>query len=214
MIAFLVQAKVSLDRVNKFMNNEELSDDAVTRETEKDDEKEDAVTIKNGTFKWGHDEPRVLTDVNISIKKGSLTAVVGSVGCGKSSLISAILGEMDKESGHVTSRGQIAYVAQQAWIQNSTLRDNILFCKDFDEKKYNHTIDACALTTDLEILPAGDQTEIGEKGINLSGGQKQRVSLARAVYSDSDLLLLDDPLSAVDSHVARKLMRMLRSPLV
>ena len=201
MIAFLVQAKVSLDRVNKFMNNDELSDEAVLKET--GDDGKDAIEISNGTFKWASDEPRVLSDVNLNIKKGSLTAVVGAVGCGKSSLISAILGEMEKESGSVTTRGNIAYVAQQAWIQNSTLKDNILFCKDFDQKKYTNTIDACALKTDLEILPAGDQTEIGEKGINLSGGQKQRVSLARAVYSESDLLLLDDPLSAVDSHVGK-----------
>ena len=204
MIAFLVQAKVSLDRVNKFMNNDELSDEAVLKETGDDDDSgKDAIEISNGTFKWASDEPRVLSDVNLNIAKGSLTAVVGSVGCGKSSLMSAILGEMEKESGSVTTRGKIAYVAQQAWIQNSTLKDNILFCKDFDQKKYSNTIEACALKTDLEILPAGDQTEIGEKGINLSGGQKQRVSLARAVYSDNDLFLMDDPLSAVDSHVGK-----------
>lgn len=204
MIAFLVQAKVSLDRVNKFMNNDELSDEAVLKETGADaDGGKDAIEISNGTFKWASDEPRVLSDVNLNIPKGSLTAVVGSVGCGKSSLMSAILGEMEKESGSVTTRGKIAYVAQQAWIQNSTLKDNILFCKEFDQKKYSKTIDACALKTDLEILPAGDQTEIGEKGINLSGGQKQRVSLARAVYSDNDLFLMDDPLSAVDSHVGK-----------
>jgi len=203
MIAFLVQAKVSLDRVNKFMNNEELDEEAVTHLTGKSDDKGDAVTINNATFKWGPDEPRVLSDIDIKIKKGSLTAVVGAVGCGKSSLISAILGDLEKEKGAITTSGSIAYVAQQAWIQNSTLKDNILFCKDYVQKIYERTIDACALKTDLEILPAGDQTEIGEKGINLSGGQKQRVSLARAVYSDHDLFLLDDPLSAVDSHVGK-----------
>ena len=116
------------------------------------------------------------------------------MGCGKSSLISAMLGETIKEAGSVNSSGQVAYVAQQAWIQNSTLKDNILFSQPYDESRYEETVDACALRTDLEILPAGDQTEIGEKGINLSGGQKQRVSLARAVYSDNDLFLLDDPL--------------------
>lgn len=125
-------------------------------------------------------------------------AVVGTVGSGKSSLISAFLGEMEKVSGRVNTVGQIAYVPQQSWIQNATLQDNILFGKPLDQKRYDQIIDACALKPDLEILPGGDQTEIGEKGINLSGGQKQRVSLARAVYNNSDIYFFDDPLSAVD----------------
>ena len=210
MIAFMVQAKVSLDRVNKFMNNDELSEEAVTKDSS--DMKDDAVRIQGGTFSWGPEEPRVLSDINLNIKAGSLTAVVGSVGCGKSSLISAMLGETYREAGRVESRGSVAYVAQQAWIQNSTLRDNITFCQEFDEKKYEDIIDSCALRTDLEILPGGDQTEIGEKGINLSGGQKQRVSLARAVYSDSDIYLLDDPLSAVDSHVGKHIFEKVIGP--
>jgi len=199
MISFMVQAKVSLDRVNKFMNNDELDESAVSHENENGD----AVSISGGNFKWGPDEPTVLHDINMSVKKGALTAIVGTVGCGKSSLISAMLGEMHKESGSVSTIGKVAFVPQQAWIQNSTLKDNILFCVEENEKKYEGVVDSCALRTDLEILPAGDQTEIGEKGINLSGGQKQRVSLARAVYSESDLYLLDDPLSAVDSHVGK-----------
>ena len=100
-------------------------------------------------------------------------------------------------------QGSVAYVPQQAWIQNATLKDNVLFGKAFTSKRYAKTIHACALQTDLDILPGGDMTEIGEKGINLSGGQKQRVSLARAVYFDADIYLLDDPLSAVDSHVGK-----------
>ncbi len=99
--------------------------------------------------------------------------------------------------------GSVAYVPQQAWIQNATLKNNILFEKKLDEKFYAKVLDACALKTDLTILPAGDATEIGEKGINLSGGQKQRVSLARAVYSNADIFMLDDPLSAVDAHVGK-----------
>lgn len=104
---------------------------------------------------------------------------------------------------HFSLAGKVAYVAQQTWIQNATLKDNILFNKPFDNGKYKRIIDACALKSDLEILPGGDQTEIGEKGINLSGGQKQRISIARACYSDADVFLLDDPLSAVDSHVGK-----------
>ena len=100
-------------------------------------------------------------------------------------------------------QGSVAYVSQQAWIQNATVKDNILFGKTFDLQLYNQVIEACALKADLDILPGGDQTEIGEKGINLSGGQKQRVSLARAVYNGADIYLMDDPLSAVDSHVGK-----------
>ena len=198
MMVFLIQVNVSLKRINKFMNNEELDPFAVSH-----DHSDFAVTVEDGTFKWSTELPDVVKQVNFKIPKGSLTAIVGTVGSGKSSLLSALLGELHKMTGHVNTDGSVAYVPQQAWIQNCTLKENIIFCEDTDEDKYNKVIDACALRTDLEILTAGDQTEIGEKGINLSGGQKQRVSLARAVYSKADLYLLDDPLSAVDSHVGK-----------
>lgn len=157
--------------------------------------------IEKGTFSWGEDP--VLKDINIRLKKQTLTAVVGTVGSGKSSLISAFLGEMDKISGRVNTVGKIAYVSQQAWIQNDTLKDNILFGRKYNKDLYEKVIEMCALKADFEMLPGGDMTEIGEKGINLSGGQKQRVSLARAVYADADIYFLDDPLSAVDSHVGK-----------
>lgn len=201
-IAYTVQANVSLTRLNKFLNADELDPDAVT----KDKNIKKPITIENGTFAWGHDDEDgkpVLHNLDIEIEEGSLVAVVGSVGAGKSSLCSAILGEMEKQSGRVNVNGNIAYVAQQAWIQNATLEDNILFNNKKNEDRYFSCIRACALQSDLDMLPGGDQTEIGEKGINLSGGQKQRVSLARAVYSDADIYLLDDPLSAVDSHVGK-----------
>lgn len=120
------------------------------------------LVIDNGNFSWG-DEP-VLKNINLRLDKNSLTAVVGTVGSGKSSLVSAFLGEMDKISGRVNTIGSIAYVSQQAWIQNATLKDNILFGKPFDKRRYDHIIEACALKPDFEMLPAGDQTEIGEKG--------------------------------------------------
>lgn len=128
--------------------------------------------------------------------------MVGKVGSGKSSLLSALIGEMYKLDGHVNTFGRLAYAPQQAWIQNSSLRENILFGRSYDEVLYDRVIKACSLDVDLKQLPAGDATEIGEKGINLSGGQKQRVSLARCLYSDADLFLFDDSLSAVDAHVA------------
>lgn len=153
-------------------------------------------------------EPFTLKNITIHVKAGSLIAVVGVVGSGKSSLINSILGEMELVSGSVNISPQvkkIAYVPQQAWIQCQTVQENILFGSPLDQRKYDKIVKVCELLPDLEILPARDQTEIGEKGINLSGGQKQRMSLARACYSDSDLYLLDDPLSAVDSHVAKNL---------
>ena len=172
--------------------------------------------VENGTEKDGEDtellngeadkstvEQFRLDNIDVNVPHGSLVAVVGTVGSGKSSLLSALLGEMEKLRGNVEINGSVAYVSQQAWIQNAKLKDNILFGSKYNEDKYNQAIDNCALVSDLDILPAKDETEIGEKGINLSGGQKQRVSLARAVYANADIYLLDDPLSAVDSHVGK-----------
>ena len=202
MVIGLVQCKVSLDRLNHFMNNDELDPSAVLKGPV--DADDDAVSVEGGNFKWDLAESRnTLQDVDIKVGRNSLTAVVGAVGSGKSSLISAILGDMEKETGTVKVNGKVAYVPQQAWMLNATLKDNILFGKPFDADRYNKVIEACSLKSDLEILPGGDQTEIGEKGINLSGGQKQRISLARAVYNNRDVYLLDDPLSAVDSHVGK-----------
>ena len=133
-----------------------------------------------------------------------MVQVVGKVGSGKSSLLSAILGEMHKlDDGKINKFGSTAYVPQQAWIQNATVKNNILFNFPLNETEYNKILEACSLVHDLKMMPAGDSTEIGEKGINLSGGQKQRVSLARSIYSNADIYLLDDPLSAVDSHVGK-----------
>ncbi|KAF8948891.1 Multidrug resistance-associated protein 1 [Haplosporangium gracile] len=158
--------------------------------------------------------PRVptLNNINFRLRAGSLTAIVGRIGSGKSSLLSALIGDMYKYQGSVQVRGSIAYVSQQAWILHSTVKDNILFGKPLDQERYEAVILACCLQQDLDMLPAGDQTEIGERGINLSGGQKQRVSLARAAYQDADIYLLDDPLSAVDAHVDQHLWKNLIGP--
>ncbi|XP_042240635.1 multidrug resistance-associated protein 5-like isoform X3 [Homarus americanus] len=143
----------------------------------------------------------VLFGINLSVKKGELIAVCGAVGAGKSSLVSALLGHMRLRSGEVCLSGACAYVGQQAWILNATFRDNILLDEPFDSKRYYRVIHACNLNQDVGAMPAGDFTEIGERGINLSGGQKQRLSLARAIYANKQVYLLDDPLSAVDAHV-------------
>uniref|UniRef100_A0A6Q2XG32 ATP-binding cassette sub-family C member 5 n=1 Tax=Esox lucius TaxID=8010 RepID=A0A6Q2XG32_ESOLU len=148
---------------------------------------------------------KTLHHIDLRVKKGTLLGICGSVGSGKSSLLSALLGQMTLLEGHVVATGGFAYVAQQAWILNDSLRENILFGNEYNEDKYNAVLGACCLIPDLTELPYGDMTEIGERGANLSGGQRQRVSLARALYSDRPILLLDDPLSAVDAHVGSHL---------
>uniref|UniRef100_A0A8C0EXE5 MRP3 protein n=1 Tax=Bubo bubo TaxID=30461 RepID=A0A8C0EXE5_BUBBB len=186
-ISNIAQTSVSLKRIQQFLSHDEL----------------DPNCVETKVIAPGKDITCFLHSINLLVPSGALVAIVGPVGCGKSSLVSALLGEMEKLEGEVAVKGSVAYVPQQAWIQNATLKDNILFGQASNEQKYQNVLEACALKTDLEVLPGGDQTEIGEKGINLSGGQRQRVSLARAVYSNSDIYLLDDPLSAVDSHVAK-----------
>ncbi|XP_058021721.1 ATP-binding cassette sub-family C member 3 isoform X2 [Ahaetulla prasina] len=199
-ISNIVQTNVSLQRIQHFLSHDELDPNCVETKSITPGY---AVTIRHGTFSWAKDLDPALKDINWLVRSGSLVAIVGQVGCGKSSLMSALLGEMEKLSGDVAVKGSIAYVPQLPWIQNATLKDNILFGHPLNELKYQTVLEACALKQDLEMLPGGDQTEIGEKGINLSGGQRQRVSLARAVFSNTDVYLLDDPLSAVDSHVAK-----------
>ncbi|KAL6466399.1 hypothetical protein MHYP_G00242030 [Metynnis hypsauchen] len=208
LISSMVQTIVSKKRLEKFLGGEDLDMNAVQH----DNSFKTAVTVSNGNFAWGSDAQPVLKNVSLDIAPGRLVAVVGAVGSGKSSLISALLGEMHNHSGSINIKGSVAYVPQQAWIQNATLKDNVLFGSDLDEDKFQRVLKACALEQDLELLPGGVLTEIGEKGINLSGGQKQRVSLARAAYSSADTYLLDDPLSAVDSHVGKHLFERVIGP--
>ncbi|XP_053400725.1 multidrug resistance-associated protein 1-like isoform X1 [Mercenaria mercenaria] len=197
-----VQGYVSLNRIQEFLWKEDMDTSNLTIS----DASEYAVSIENGIFTWNKGRMKAtLRRINLNVSEGQLIAVVGQVGSGKTSLLSAMLGEMEKIHGHVTLKGNVAYVPQEAWIQNLTVKENIVFGNAFDQIRYNKVVAGCALISDLEMFPGGDQTEIGEKGINLSGGQKQRVSLARAVYSDADIYLLDDPLSAVDSHVGKHL---------
>ncbi|XP_023396695.1 multidrug resistance-associated protein 1 isoform X4 [Loxodonta africana] len=202
-ISSIVQASVSLKRLRIFLSHEELEPSSIERRPAKDGGGMNSITVRNATFTWARSDPPTLSGITFSVPEGALVAVVGQVGCGKSSLLSALLAEMDKVEGHVAIKGSVAYVPQQAWIQNDSLKENILFGRPLQERYYKAVIEACALLPDLEILPTGDRTEIGEKGVNLSGGQKQRVSLARAVYCNSDIYLFDDPLSAVDAHVGK-----------
>ncbi|KAH9849408.1 multidrug resistance-associated ABC transporter [Lenzites betulinus] len=161
---------------------------------------------KTGGKEKEEEKPFVLKDVKLKIPKGSFVAIVGRVGSGKSSLLQALIGEMRKTRGDCTFSSTAAYVPQSAWIMNATLRQNVVFGQDEDDAKFHDIIRACCLEPDLEMLPNGEETEIGEKGINLSGGQKARVSLARAAYSDADIVLMDDSLSAVDAYVGKTLL--------
>ncbi|XP_075710611.1 multidrug resistance-associated protein 1-like [Rhinoderma darwinii] len=200
-ISSVVQTRVSLNRLQNFLCGEELAPENI----ETNYKGNHAVGFLNASFQWETNGPSILKDLHIKIPEGSLVAVVGQVGSGKSSLLSAILGEMNKLLGTVQRKGSVAYVSQQAWIQNALFQENILFGQPLNKPFYERVVEACALLPDLELLPHRDQTEIGERGVNLSGGQKQRVSLARAVYNNADIYLLDDPLSAVDVHVGKHL---------
>uniref|UniRef100_M4EUA3 ABC-type xenobiotic transporter n=1 Tax=Brassica campestris TaxID=3711 RepID=M4EUA3_BRACM len=197
-----VNAKVSLTRLEEVLSTEER----VLLPNPPIEPGQPAISIRNGYFSWDSKAERpTLLNINLDVPVGSLVAVVGSTGEGKTSLISAMLGELPAISDAiVTLRGSVAYVPQVSWIFNATVRDNILFGAPFDKEKYERVIDVTALRHDLELLPGGDLTEIGERGVNISGGQKQRVSMARAVYSNSDVCILDDPLSALDAHVGQQ----------
>jgi ABC-type multidrug transport system fused ATPase/permease subunit len=200
----------------------EAKGDAKTREKEAKERAKRAAKERKKALKAGLPPPKPETeekkapapetppfkieDINLRIGKHELVGVVGVVGCGKSSLLSAISGQMRQTDGSRVINGRIAYCSQVPWIQNATVRDNITFGQAFDQEKYDRVIEACSLAQDLRILPHGSSTEIGERGINLSGGQKHRVSLARAIYFDADIFLLDDPLAAVDAHVGAHLM--------
>ncbi|XP_014806693.1 PREDICTED: multidrug resistance-associated protein 7 [Calidris pugnax] len=216
----VVEAKVSLDRIQCFL---ELMDQDLEAYYALDSPSgtATAVEMRCAAFSWAPVEgestrPPLSTGTlqlhieNLSVRKGMLLGVVGKVGAGKSSLLAAITGELIKQGGHVyvsdLEQG-FGLATQEPWIQFTTVRENILFGRKYDARLYEEVVEACALSKDLNILPAGDQTEVGENGVTLSGGQKARIALARAVYQDKELYLLDDPLAAVDADVANHLMR-------
>ncbi|KAF2769287.1 putative ABC transporter [Teratosphaeria nubilosa] len=159
-----------------------------------------------GTPANEEEKPFQIRNIDLNIGRNELVAVIGSVGSGKSSLLGALAGDMRRTNGSVTFGASRAFCPQYAWIQNATFRQNIVFGKNYDRRWYNEVVDACALRPDIEMLPNGDSTEIGERGITVSGGQKQRLNIARAIYFNADIVLMDDPLSAVDAHVGRHIM--------
>ncbi|XP_012069008.2 ABC transporter C family member 8 [Jatropha curcas] len=203
-LSVMIQVKVSFDRINKFLLDDELRNESLR--TIPSHNSVESVTIRGGKFSWDPELIKpTLREVNLNIKWGQKFAICGPIGAGKSSLLSAILGEIPKISGNVNVFGSTAYVSQTSWIQSGTIRDNVLYGKPMDQAKYEKAIRACALDKDINSLNHGDLTEIGQRGLNMSGGQKQRIQLARAVYNDADIYLLDDPFSAVDAHTAATL---------
>ncbi|KAF1333303.1 Atp-binding protein, partial [Globisporangium splendens] len=213
-IQTLVQARISLRRIETFLSMEEVGSSCVSHDAREypDDV---VVCMKQTSISWSssttsdskpsHSFPG-LSNISLEFKRGDFVVIHGAVGTGKSSLCSALLGEVSITSGSIFVRGNsIAYYSQQPWVQNMTLRDNILFGQTFHAEKYARVLDACGLLPDLQEYPVGDQTEIGQKGVNLSGGQKARLCLARACYSDADIYILDSPLAAVDAVVQNEI---------
>lgn len=210
-----IEASVSVNRLFSFLTNEELQKDAVHHLPKVKDAGDVAIKMSdNATFLWKR-RPQyevALKNFNLEVKKGELACIVGRVGSGKSALIQSLLGDLYRVKGFAAVHGSVAYVSQVPWIMNGTVKDNILFGHKYDPHFYDLTIKSCALSIDLGILPDGDSTLVGEKGISLSGGQKARLSLARATYARADTYLLDDPLAAVDEHVAQHLIEHVIGP--
>lgn len=205
-ITSIIEASVAVGRLTSFFMAEELQPDAVQTRDAAVNNGDEAVRVRDATFTWDRNEGRkCLEDINFVAHKGELSCVVGRVGAGKSSFLEAILGDIWKIHGEVVVHGATAYVAQQPWVMNASVKENIVFGHRWDPTFYERTVHACALVEDMKSLPDGDQTEVGERGISLSGGQKARLTLARAVYARADIYLLDDVLSAVDQHVGRHL---------
>ncbi|XP_070712711.1 ATP-binding cassette sub-family C member 10 [Pempheris klunzingeri] len=222
----ILEAKVSLERIQRFFKQTNQDLQAYYALVSPEDS-QTSVLLSQGKFSWqGPDSPDrdkegetesggakgslLLHGLSLHITKGSLVVVVGKVGCGKSSLLAALTGELSRLSGvvYVADReAGFGLASQEPWIQHASVRDNILFGKDYDAVFYQAVVEACALSDDLNVLPHGDRTEVGESGVTLSGGQKARLALARAVYMDKDIYLLDDPLAAVDADVAEHLMK-------
>lgn len=199
------EAIVSVRRIKNFLLLEELPE----RKAQEPSDGKAIVHVQDFTAFWDKalDTP-TLQGLSFTARPGELLAVVGPVGAGKSSLLSAVLGELPPTSGLVSVHGRIAYVSQQPWVFSGTVRSNILFGRKYEKERYEKVIKACALKKDLQLLEDGDLTVIGDRGATLSGGQKARVNLARAVYQDADIYLLDDPLSAVDAEVGKHLFQL------
>ncbi|XP_077629375.1 ATP-binding cassette sub-family C member 6 [Crocuta crocuta] len=208
----VVRARVSLDRLAAFLCLEEVDPGAVDSSPSRCSAGDTCVSVHDGTFAWSRGGSPCLHRINLTVPQGRLLAVVGAVGAGKSSLLSALLGELSKVEGSVTIKGSVAYVPQEAWVQNTSVAENVCFRQELDPVWLEMVLQACALWPDVCSFPAGVHTKTGEQGMNLSGGQKQRLSLARAVYRKAAVYLLDDPLAALDAHVGQQVFNQVIGP--
>ncbi|XP_049760897.1 ATP-binding cassette sub-family C member 6 isoform X2 [Elephas maximus indicus] len=208
----IVQARVSLDRLVAFLCLEEVDPGAVDSSPSRCSAGEDCITVQHGTFAWSQKSPACLQRINLTVPQGCLLAVVGPVGAGKSSLLSALLGELSKVEGSMSVKGPVAYVPQEAWVQNASVVENVCFQRELDPLWLERVLEACALGPDMDRFPAGVHTQVGEQGMNLSGGQKQRLSLARAVYRKAAVYLLDDPLASLDACVGQRVFNQVIGP--
>ncbi|XP_060028880.1 ATP-binding cassette sub-family C member 6 isoform X4 [Erinaceus europaeus] len=206
------QARVSLERLATFLCLEEVNPGAVDSIPSGCPAGETCIRVHQGTFTWTQDSPPCLHRINLSVPQGCLLAIVGPVGAGKSSLLSALLGELSKLEGSVSIRGSVAYVPQEAWVQNSSLVENVCFRQQLEPQWLEKVLEACALGPDVSNFPEGIYTQVGEQGMSLSGGQKQRLSLARAVYRKAAVYLLDQPLAALDAHVSQQVFSQVIGP--
>ncbi|CAG2058954.1 unnamed protein product [Timema podura] len=203
------EAMVSVDRIQEFLMQEEITPRKAIPSTVTQNGMKSCslgVTIKNGCAKWSpSDAQPTLSDICLHVKPGALCAIIGPVGSGKSSLLQAVLGELPLETGSLLVDSDISYASQEPWLFVGSVRQNILFGQPYEKKRYQEVVRVCALERDLQLFPYGDKTIVGERGVSLSGGQRARINLARAVYRDASLYILDDPLSAVDTHVGKHL---------
>ncbi|CAH1105165.1 unnamed protein product [Psylliodes chrysocephalus] len=213
------ETRVSISRIQKFLMYEELKRNtnilphimngvSEKQKLEVENKKEAGIKLKNVAVKWTKSQQdNTLEGINFEAMSSQLVAVVGPVGGGKSTLLHVILKELVPIEGSVEVRGSVSYASQEPWLFGGSVRQNILFGNDYDEDRYAEVIKVCALERDLTLFPRGDRTLVGERGVTLSGGQRARVNLARAIYKQSDIYLLDDPLSAVDTHVGKQLFK-------
>jgi ATP-binding cassette subfamily C (CFTR/MRP) protein 1 len=200
------KSQKQLKQEKKDTKAKDKEDKRKSKQVEKDSAEGLPSSVSSSTLADGDDKPFAINGIDLNIGRNELVAIIGGVGSGKSSLLGALAGDMRRTGGDVTFAGSRAFCPQYAWIQNATVKDNIIFGKEYDRRWYNEVVDACALRPDLDMLPSGDLTEIGERGITVSGGQKQRLNIARAIYFNADIVLMDDPLSAVDAHVGKHIM--------
>ncbi|XP_023228572.1 multidrug resistance-associated protein 4-like isoform X1 [Centruroides sculpturatus] len=202
-VGFVAEILVSLKRIQDFLLLQERESDAVKTIRERENSTEYEIRMHSVTAAWKNEFEPTLNGISLNMQLRELLIVIGPVGSGKTSLLMSVLGEIPITSGKVSVKGKISYASQEAWVFNATIRENILFGEEYQEDKYRKVLHITALEKDISLFPKGDLTIVGEKGVIMSGGQKARINLARALYVDADIFLLDDPLSAVDVPVAK-----------